>query len=136
MKKKPQAMIFQFLNDICYDKKGDLINDSTKTQWSTFMVLRFLSMDKALAPIVNYLNKYQGILTKEEMYALLIEIVPKKKRFLKYVGAKNKSEKIDDSIKQHLSVAFHISKGKASEYVNFLSKKQHKEFVGMFGGKE
>ena len=127
--------LFDFLTDICYEKKGTLLTDASKSNWSTFIILRFLSMSPDLVKIVDFLNKYQNTYTKEEMYKVLVAIVPKKRRFLKYQGAKSKAEKINEELIEKMTEYLAISEKTAKEYIPFLSEELKEGFLESYGGK-
>ena len=65
----------------------DEISDEDKKSWSYYMVNRFLSMNADLMELVNELQKYN--LQPKELYKLYTNILPKGKRWLKYVKGRN-----------------------------------------------
>ena len=85
-KSSADVSIFTYLQDICYQKKGNihLEKDFEMKKWSSFMILRYLSLDENYIFFINELNMYQGILTSEQMYKVLLKVLPKNKKFLQY----------------------------------------------------
>ena len=65
----------------------DEISDEDKKSWSNYIVNRFLSMNADWMELVNELQKYN--LQPKELYKLYTNILPKGKRWLKYVKGRN-----------------------------------------------
>ena len=61
----------------------DEISDVDKKSWSNYMVNRFLSMKMEWIEFVNEVQKYP--LKPKELYKVYIDILPKKKQWLKYI---------------------------------------------------
>jgi hypothetical protein len=80
--------LFDFLNDITYDKKN-ILNKENEHIYSKFMITKFLSMNKNFLPVVDIiLNRYQDVLSNEEFHQLCIGLIKKQKIFLKYNSPK------------------------------------------------
>ena len=132
---KPRGVdLFTFLNDITQGKRGDLLNDQTKSKFSPFMLVRFLSMSDRLLPIADFVNQYQMSLSQEQLYALLIGIVPKHRGFLRYIGPKN-ANIARNEITERLAKLLNVSRVDADEYVALLSDDVKESFMNSFGGK-
>jgi hypothetical protein len=85
--------MFDIMKDIIKDKKGNLHKEEDFSKaFNTYMIIRYLSMDKRFtdaAYIANQLHTSPNM-TQENMYKLLIKIVPKSNNhFIKYIS-KNK----------------------------------------------
>jgi len=61
----------------------DEITDDDKKTWSNFMVNRFLSMKPEWIEFVNEVQKHP--LKPKELYKVYIDILPKKKQWLRYI---------------------------------------------------
>ena len=61
----------------------DKISDEDKKSWSNYMVNRFLSMKMDWIEFVNEVQKYP--LKPKELYKVYIDILPKKRQWLKYI---------------------------------------------------
>lgn len=96
-------------------KEGDL-----KT-WSNFMIHRFLSMDYELVELIAELQPLTQSLSPEIFYTLLIDFIPKKKRFLKYIKGKN-DDKIDQKVVELITIEYSCSKATAIEYYEILQR--------------
>ena len=96
--------IFDILRDIIKDKSGRLSNDPEfQTAFKSYMVCRYLSMDRRFVNCADYVNKYGGVLTKEQLYHLLVKIVPRhQKTYIQYISksstkrSKHKKAKVSD----------------------------------------
>lgn len=75
--------IFDIIDGICYSKKRDLpVNVEDEKSFQPFMLNRWLSMlDPGAAKIINdTVNRYGQNFNNEELYKLLVEILPRYKR--------------------------------------------------------
>ena len=101
--------IFNWLDQIFFYKKD--WNEFTETEqkvFQSYIINRFLSMNKDYVEIVNYFQKYSvGLLESKEIYKWYCNMLPKKKQWNKYI--KGKQEKKYDSwvidiIKKHYAI--------------------------------
>ena len=127
--------IFDWINQILVTKTHwDEFTEDEQKKFSPFIINRWLSMDKEFLEIVNYFQKYSiGTLEPREVYKWYCDILPKGKRFNKYVKAKNKKydKKMIDIISNH----FEVSKKETKDYIDLLNKKEIKEIYKMYGEK-
>jgi len=121
---------FEFLNQISHKKNPEFFDDETKKDWSTYMVLRYLSMDEMLLPMVNLVQQYAGILDNREMYDLLLEVIPRKKRFFKYVKGINIGD--EDSL-IFVARAYSCSIKEARDYVSVMGSRWAGDIQKDFG---
>ena len=86
--------IFDWLNQINYEKKSwDKFSQDEQKKFSTFIINRWLSMDENLIQVVNYFQKYSiGLLEPRDTYKWYCNIIPKQKRFNKYIKRPFKKE--------------------------------------------
>ena len=66
----------------------DEISDDDKKTWSNYMVNRFLSMKPEWIEFVNEVQRHP--LKPKELYKVYIDILPKKKQWLKYIKGDKK----------------------------------------------
>jgi len=113
--------IFDHFNNITYNKVGWAnLSEVNRKSFSSFMMNRLLSMNTDYIEIVNELQKYTvGVLPPEVVYALYIDLIPKKKQFNKYVKA-SKETKFNSELVELLSKYFCISLKEATEYLDLL----------------
>lgn len=122
-KKNPGvANIFDHLSNINYNKKAwDEYSDADKKTWNNFLISRWLSMEVDYIEIVNYLQKYVlGAQMKPKIaFDLYKNILPKRKVWNKYVGAKKtKKKKYNAELIEFITKYYEVSKFKASQYID------------------
>ena len=82
--------LFDHINQITATQNPNYwneISDEDKKSWSNYMINRFLSMNSDWMELVNELQKYN--LQPKELYKLYTNILPKGKRWLRYMKGKN-----------------------------------------------
>jgi hypothetical protein len=100
--------LFDFLNDILYNKSGNLLDKKeSESEFNTFLLQRWLSMHSnsntiILNATVNRL--YKPFTKKKRLYQLLLSVLPKcqfkRIRYIKKSKKKAKSKSnFDDAIK-------------------------------------
>ena len=126
--------IFNWINEILVSKKhwNDFTEDEQK-KFSPFIINRWLSMDKEFLEIVNYFQKYSiGTLEPREVYKWYCDVLPKGKRFNKYIKGK-KIKKYSDELQEILCKYFECSKLHVSEYIELINKEELKQILTMYG---
>ena len=126
--------IFDWVNNILVHKKhwNEFTEDEQK-KFSPFIINRWLSMDKEFIEIVNYFQKYAiGTLESREVYKWYCDILPKGKRFNKYVKGK-RDKKYDKELVEIIVNHFECSKLQTQEYLELISKEELKEILEMYG---
>ena len=86
MTKIKRKNLFDHINAITSRQRSnywDEITDEDKKSWSNYMVNRFLSMKIDWIEFVNEVQKYP--LKPKELYKVYIDIIPKKRQWLKYI---------------------------------------------------
>lgn len=74
--------IFDYMNSF-YDKTGKIYNKNDKI--SSYMLAMWLSHDEKLLKVVDKLNEMLYNLTDEQVYDYLYDMVPKGRRYIKWV---------------------------------------------------
>ena len=126
--------IFDWVNQILVHKKhwDDFTEDEQK-KFSPFIINRFLSMDKDFLEIVNYFQKYSiGTLESREVYKWYCDMLPKGKRFNKYIKGK-RDKKYDKELVNIISNHFECSKLQTKEYFELISKEELKQILEKYG---
>jgi hypothetical protein len=126
--------IFDWINQINYEKrKWDSFTEDEQKTFSTFIINRWLSMDEDLIQVVNYFQKYSvGQLQSQEVYKWYCDIIPRQKRFNKYIKAK-KSVKYDKELIETVCKYYENSKKECIDYIELLSKDGLKNILEMYG---
>ena len=126
--------IIDWINQLLVHKKPwESFTESDQKSFSPYIVNRFLSMDTEFIEIVNYFQKYSiGLLESKEIYKWYCDILPKGKRFNKYIKGK-KSKKYDDELKNILCNYFECSKLQVLDYIELIPEEELKEILGKYG---
>ena len=126
--------IFDWINQILVKKThwNDFTKDEQK-KFSPFIINRWLSMDKDFLEIVNYFQKYSiGTLESREVYKWYCDILPKGKRFNKYIKGK-KDKKYDIELISLLKNYFECSKLEVEQNLELIDKIELREILEKYG---
>ena len=126
--------IIDWMNQLLVHKKhwNEFTEDEQK-RFSPFIINRWLSMDKEFIEIVNYFQKYSiGTLQSREVYEWYRNILPKGKRFNKYIKSKM-NKKYDDYLINTLCNYFECSKLQVVEYIKLISKEDLVSILEKYG---
>ena len=126
--------IIDWMNQVLVRKMPwNKFSESDQKSFNTFIINRWLSMDQEFIEIVNYFQKYSiGTLESREVYKWYCDILPKGKRFNKYIKGK-KDKKYDKELIDIISKYFECSKLNSKEYLEFLSKEDITNILGKYG---
>ena len=126
--------IFDWINQINYERKSwDSFSEAEQKTFNTFIINRWLSMDEELIQIVNYFQKYSiGLLEPKDTYMWYRDIIPKKKRFNKYIKGK-KAMKYDSELITTICKYYETSKNECIEYIEMMDKKQLTSILELHG---
>ena len=129
--------IFDWINQILVGKKHwDSFTEDEQKKFSPFIINRWLSMDKQFIEIINVFQKYAiGTLEPREVYKWYCDVLPRGKRFNKYIKGK-KDKKYDKEMINIISNHFEVSKKESKDYIDLLDKKEIKEIYKMYGVKK
>jgi hypothetical protein len=126
--------IIDWMNQLLVHKKhwNEFTEDEQK-KFSPFIINRWLSMDKDFIEIVNVFQKYAiGTLEPREVYMWYRDILPKGKRFNKYIKGKS-SKKFDKELVKIISNHFQCSKIDTKEYLELIDKGELRYILGIYG---
>ena len=126
--------IFDWVNQILVHKKhwNDFTVDEQK-KFSPFIINRWLSMEPEFIEIVNYFQKLAiGTLEPREVYKWYCEILPKGKRFNKYIKGK-KDKKYDPELLSLLTRHFECSKVEVKQHLKLIDKIELQEILEKYG---
>ena len=126
--------IFDWVNNILVHKKHwNDFSESDQKKFSPFIINRWLSMDKEFIEIVNYFQKYSiGTLESREVYKWYCDILPKGKRFNKYIKGK-KDKKYDTELISLLKNYFECSKLEVEQNLELIDKIELREILEKYG---
>ena len=129
--------IFNWINEILVSKKhwNDFTEDEQK-KFSPFIINRWLSMDKEFLEIVNYFQKYSiGTLEPREVYKWYCDMLPRGKRFNKYIKGK-KDKKYNTELIDIMVMYFECSKSQVKDYLDLIAKNELIEILEKYGMNE
>ena len=129
--------IFDWINQILVTKKhwNEFTEDEQK-KFSPFIIHRWLSMDKDFIEVVNVFQKYAiGTLEPREVYKWYCEVLPRGKRYNKYIKGK-KSKKYDKELVDILVKYFECSKLHVNDYIELMSREEISNILMMYGKDE
>ena len=112
--------IFDWLKAINTTKPPvESFTDKDWEVWNSYMIHRFLSMDRSYIEIVNDI---QEILPqdKKKIYSIYKEFIPKNNKWNKYI--KSKIKQPNKELVNHIKDYFECSSKEAKTYLNILSK--------------
>ena len=129
--------IFNWINEILVSKKhwNEFTEDEQK-KFSPFIINRWLSMDKDFLEIVNYFQKYSiGTLEPREVYKWYCDMLPRGKRFNKYIKGK-KDKKYNTELIDIMVQHFECSKSQVKDYLDLIAKNELIEILEKYGMNE
>ena len=129
--------IFDWINQILIKKThwSEFTEDEQK-KFSPFIINRWLSMDKDFLEIVNYFQKYSiGTLEPREVYKWYCDMLPKGKRFNKYIKGK-KDKKYNTELLNIMVMHFECSKSQVKDYLDLIHKDELMEILEKYGMNE
>ena len=131
MSKKEIINIFGWLNEITVQKSPpESFSPKSWDNWNSYMVHRFLSMNRYYIDIVNYVQKMNPQ-SKKEIYTIYKEMIPRKKLWLKYLKKESKTntKKISEYIGEYMEVGLR----EANDYISILGKEGIKNILHSMG---
>ena len=129
--------IFDWINQILVKKThwNEFTEDEQK-KFSPFIINRWLSMDKDFLEIVNYFQKYSiGTLEPREVYKWYCDMLPRGKRFNKYIKGK-KDKKYNVELIDIMVTHFECSKSQVKDYLELIHKDELIEILQKYGMNE
>jgi hypothetical protein len=118
--------IFDYINDILYKKKGDLLKKKElESEFQPYMIQRWLSMHSNNNAIIlgKTTNKlYNGVENKEQWYKLFLAVLPKAKfkrfKYIKKVKkqSRNDPDNIDEAV-EFIATSKQMSTREVRQYV-------------------
>ena len=129
--------IIDWMNQLLVHKKhwNDFTEDEQK-KFSPFIINRWLSMDKEFLEIVNFFQKYSiGTLEPREVYKWYCDMLPRGKRFNKYIKGK-KDKKYNTELIDIMVMHFECSKSQVKDYLDLIAKDELMEILEKYGMNE
>tara|TARA_Y100000389_G_C17360010_1_gene463236 strand:- start:421 stop:834 length:414 start_codon:yes stop_codon:yes gene_type:complete len=112
--------IFDWLKAINNTKPPvESFTDKDWEVWNSYMIHRFLSMDRSHIEIVNDIQEMLPT-DKKKIYSIYKEFIPKNSKWNKYIKSKVKQPNKD--LVNHIKDYFKCSSKEAKEYIYMLDK--------------
>ena len=129
--------IIDWMNQLLVHKKQwESFDDVDKKSFNSFIINRWLSMDKDFLEIVNFFQKYSiGTLEPREVYKWYCDMLPKGKRFNKYIKGK-KDKKYNTELIDIMVTHFECSKSQVKDYLDLIAKDELMEILEKYGMNE
>ena len=126
--------IIDWINQLLiYKKNWSEFTEDEQKKFSPYIINRWLSMDKEFIEVVNVFQKYSiGTLEPREVYKWYCDVLPKGKRFNRYIKGK-KNKKYDKELVNIISRHFECSKLHIKEYLELIDKEELKSILEMYG---
>ncbi len=126
--------IIDWMNQLLVHKKSwEEHSETDRKKFSPFILNRWLSMDIDFIEIVNYFQKYSiGQLKPKEVYKWYCDVLPKGKRYNKYIKGK-KAKKYDPELIDIMCEYFQCSKTETKENLSFISKEEVNQILEKYG---
>lgn len=122
---------FKVLNYIYYDKKPyDQLNDAEKKSINIYLMHRFISMVPEYCDIVNNVQSIPN-LNDDQIYTIYCNILPKAKKWSKYIKPSSSKSNKDKSIK--LASLLECSQREAYDYLEIISESQFNDILKSYG---
>lgn len=122
--------LFDHIKGVTFRKtKWEELSEEDAKSWSNYMIARFFSMEPEFVEVINEFQTYSnGILSSRDYYKLLLDILPKKSIFLKYIKSKHKME-IESEILSTFCNHFELGRNEVYEYIRFLKENNQDELI-------
>jgi hypothetical protein len=126
--------VIDWMNQLLVHKKPwDSFTESEQKSFNSYIINRWLSMDKDFIEIVNYFQRYAvGTLEQREVYTFYKDVLPKGKRFNRYIKSKL-DKKYDEELITTMCIYFECSKLQVKENLQLISKEELKSILSMYG---
>tara|TARA_Y100001963_G_C6535914_1_gene333278 strand:+ start:12 stop:440 length:429 start_codon:yes stop_codon:yes gene_type:complete len=126
--------IVEWINQILVHRTPwENFDESEQKTFNSFIINRWLSMDIEFLEVVNFFQKYSiGLLDSKDTYKWYCDILPKGKRFNKYIKGK-KQMKYDNELVDILCKHYETSKKECVEYIELLNKEELKSILELYG---
>ena len=122
--------LFDHIKGVTFRKtKWEELSEEDTKSWSNYMIARFFSMEPEFVEVINEFQTYSnGTLSSKDYYKLLLDILPKKSIFLKYIKSKHKME-IESEILSTFCNHFELGRNEVYSYIRFLKENNQDELT-------
>lgn len=110
--------IIDFINNLTINKiPWSTYTESERKVYSPYMINKWISMNTDCLELINMLQQYTvSLLTPEQSYNILLNTLPKKKIYLRYIKGKD-SEKFNKELVEYIAIYYECSLNEAIDYL-------------------
>lgn len=123
--------LFDYLEDVTLNKKQWCDEPDFLKGYSQFMMNRFISQQDLFLPLIESLNK-MPTLSDEFHYKFLLNYLPKKKIYFKYI----KKEKFDNEVINMISDYYDVNQTDALDFYEIMPEYVVEEIKKFYGDAE
>jgi hypothetical protein len=118
MSKKQIKDIWGWLNEITlYKTPLENISEESWDKWNSYIIHRYVSMNINYIEVANYIQTIPYD-SKQQIYQIYREMIPKQKTFLKYIKSRTKRQPA--TLVEYVAKYFECGLGEAEEYIDIL----------------
>lgn len=118
------ATLFEHIKAITETKDPkywDKLDESDRKTWSNYMIIRFVTMNPDWVELIADILPYIQEAPPKAVYRVLCELLPKGKRYLKYMKSAS-SEKYEQWLVELVAKYYEVSISEAEDYLHILYK--------------
>lgn len=124
-------VLFDHLKNITETKpKWSSLSEEDKKTWNTYIINKFLSMNKDYIEFVNEFQKF-NTLSPEQIYTVYCNVIPQKKVWLKFI--KSTTKEANKELIKLISTYFECSSEEAKVNLKLLSNEQISDVLSDYG---
>jgi len=119
--------IIEFITNLTLNKTPwSTYTESERKLYSPYMINKWISMNSDCIELINMLQQYTiSLLTPEQSYNILLNTLPKKRIYLKYIKGKD-SEKFNKELLEYIAIYYECSIDEAIDYLQiYFSNPQY-----------
>ena len=96
------------------------------------MMMRYLSMNPDWTELIDLIQPYVHSLRSEDVYKVLLLIIPRGRTFIKYIKRDKKTD-IQKELIDKTVMVFECSSKEAEDYISIMNRNTLEEMLDMFG---
>lgn len=121
-KEKTRLGLFDHISQITEHQDPNYFNKIStedKKTWTNFLIFRYLSMNYDFVDFLADIQPLVERLPAEQFYKVMIDVIPKKKYYLKYMKGK-KSADYEKWLVELVATEYKVSTNEAEDYLEIL----------------
>jgi len=108
------------------------LSEDDKKSWNTYMMMRYLSMNPDWTELIDLIQPYVHSLRNEDVYKVLLLIIPRGRTFIKYIKRDKKTD-VQKELIDKTVIVFECSVKEAEDYISIMNRNTLEEMLDMFG---